>query len=162
MLNVCVCPCVCVFAQVEACVAQVKPLQEQMVVEEGELEGDTLDPQTGLFYRSSQQHRSPPPKPAAGPSDTPTSSKRAEPLMARVSVQRMSVSASAALVSSNPPHKPQLPKLQQAPSSHNRPNTHTQLSQPPPLQAHHPVGSSKTPGCSQVRPACTLACTCVC
>lgn len=141
--------------QVEACVAQVKPLQEQMVVEEGELEGDTLDPQTGLFYRSSQQHRSPPPKPAAGPSNTPTSSKRAEPLMARVSVQRVSASvsaaASAALLSSNPPHTPQLPKLQQAPSSHHRPNTHTQLSQPPPLQAHHPVGSSKTPGCSQVQ-----------
>ncbi|KAL0183311.1 hypothetical protein M9458_022686, partial [Cirrhinus mrigala] len=126
-----------------------------MVVEEGELEGDTLDPQTGLFYRSSQQHRSPPPKPAAGPSDTPTSSKRTEPLMARVSIQRVAASASvgpqpaAALVSSNPPHTPQLPKLQQAPSSHHRPNTHTQLSQPPPLQAHHPVGSSKTPSSSQ-------------
>ncbi|XP_050976931.1 BRCA2-interacting transcriptional repressor EMSY isoform X2 [Labeo rohita] len=136
---------------------QVKPLQEQMVVEEGELEGDTLDPQTGLFYRSSQQHRSPPPKPAAGPSDTPTSSKRAEPLTARVSIQRVAASASvgpqlaAALVSSNPPHTPQLPKLQQAPSSHHRPNTHTQLSQPPPLQAHHPVGSSKTPSSSQVQ-----------
>uniref|UniRef100_A0A8C1GEV1 BRCA2-interacting transcriptional repressor EMSY n=1 Tax=Cyprinus carpio TaxID=7962 RepID=A0A8C1GEV1_CYPCA len=115
--------CVCVCVQVEACVPQVKPLQEQMVVEEGESEGDTLDPQTGLFYRSSQ------PKPA-----------------------RVSVSASAALVSSTPPHTPQLPRLQQAPSSHNRPKTHTQLSQPPPLQAHHPVGSSKTPGCSQVRP----------
>ncbi|XP_059396118.1 BRCA2-interacting transcriptional repressor EMSY-like [Carassius carassius] len=116
---------------------QVKPLQEQM--EEGESEGDTLDPQTGLFYRSSQ------PKPAAEPSDTPTSSKRAEPLTARVSVQRVCVSASAsALVSSTPPHTPQLPRLQQAPSSHNRPKTHTQLSQPPPLQAHHPVGSSKT------------------
>uniref|UniRef100_A0A8C1Y2Z8 BRCA2-interacting transcriptional repressor EMSY n=1 Tax=Cyprinus carpio TaxID=7962 RepID=A0A8C1Y2Z8_CYPCA len=147
--GVCVCVCVCV--QVEVCVPQVKPLQEQVVVDEGELEGDTLDPQTGLFYRSSQQHRSPPPKPAAGPPDTPTSSKRAESLTARVSVQR--ASASAALVSSNPPHTPQLPKLQQAPSSHNRPNTHTQLSQPPPLQAHHPVGSSKTPGSSQVRPA---------
>ncbi len=167
-----VCVCVCVFVRgcvcltvgvcVFACVAQVKPpLQEQMLVEEGELEGDTLDPQTGLFYRSSQQHRSPPPKPAAGPSDMPTSSKRAEPLLARVSVQRLSASASAsvALVSSNPPHTPQLPKLQQAPSSHHRPNIHTQLSQPPPLQAHHPVGSSKTPGCSQVRPACSL---CVC
>uniref|UniRef100_A0A671K9X7 BRCA2-interacting transcriptional repressor EMSY n=1 Tax=Sinocyclocheilus anshuiensis TaxID=1608454 RepID=A0A671K9X7_9TELE len=126
----------------------VKPLQEQMVVEEGELEGDTLDPQTGLFYRSS------PSKPAAGPSDMPTSSKRAEPLTARVSVQRVSVSASAALVSSTPPHTPQLPRLQQAPSSHHRPNTHTQLSQPPPLQAHHPAGSSKTPSSSQVRPAC--------
>ncbi|RXN18908.1 BRCA2-interacting transcriptional repressor EMSY isoform X1 [Labeo rohita] len=141
----------------QACVPQVKPLQEQMVVEEGELEGDTLDPQTGLFYRSSQQHRSPPPKPAAGPSDTPTSSKRAEPLTARVSIQRVAASASvgpqlaAALVSSNPPHTPQLPKLQQAPSSHHRPNTHTQLSQPPPLQAHHPVGSSKTPSSSQVQ-----------
>uniref|UniRef100_A0A671K9Y2 BRCA2-interacting transcriptional repressor EMSY-like n=1 Tax=Sinocyclocheilus anshuiensis TaxID=1608454 RepID=A0A671K9Y2_9TELE len=121
----------------------VKPLQEQMVVEEGELEGDTLDPQTGLFYRSS------PSKPAAGPSDMPTSSKRAEPLTARVSVQRVSVSASAALVSSTPPHTPQLPRLQQAPSSHHRPNTHTQLSQPPPLQAHHPAGSSKTPSSSQ-------------
>uniref|UniRef100_A0A9J7Y761 EMSY transcriptional repressor, BRCA2 interacting n=1 Tax=Cyprinus carpio carpio TaxID=630221 RepID=A0A9J7Y761_CYPCA len=150
LLKVCVCVCVCV--QVEVCVPQVKPLQEQVVVDEGELEGDTLDPQTGLFYRSSQQHRSPPPKPAAGPPDTPTSSKRAESLTARVSVQRASASASAALVSSNPPHTPQLPKLQQAPSSHNRPNTHTQLSQPPPLQAHHPVGSSKTPGSSQVRP----------
>uniref|UniRef100_A0A8C1PKV2 BRCA2-interacting transcriptional repressor EMSY n=1 Tax=Cyprinus carpio TaxID=7962 RepID=A0A8C1PKV2_CYPCA len=148
LLKVCVCVCVCV--QVEVCVPQVKPLQEQVVVDEGELEGDTLDPQTGLFYRSSQQHRSPPPKPAAGPPDTPTSSKRAESLTARVSVQRASASASAALVSSNPPHTPQLPKLQQAPSSHNRPNTHTQLSQPPPLQAHHPVGSSKTPGSSQV------------
>ncbi|XP_016417319.1 BRCA2-interacting transcriptional repressor EMSY-like [Sinocyclocheilus rhinocerous] len=130
---------------VEACVPQVKPLQEQMVVEEGELEGDTLDPQTGLFYRSSQ------PKPAAGPSDTPTSSKRAEPLTPRVSVQRAAASASATLVSSNPPHKPQLPKLQQAPSSHHRPNTHTQLSQPPPLQAHHPVCSSKTPSSSQLQ-----------
>ncbi|XP_016320031.1 BRCA2-interacting transcriptional repressor EMSY-like isoform X3 [Sinocyclocheilus anshuiensis] len=124
---------------------QVKPLQEQMVVEEGELEGDTLDPQTGLFYRSS------PSKPAAGPSDMPTSSKRAEPLTARVSVQRVSVSASAALVSSTPPHTPQLPRLQQAPSSHHRPNTHTQLSQPPPLQAHHPAGSSKTPSSSQLQ-----------
>ncbi|XP_016344747.1 BRCA2-interacting transcriptional repressor EMSY-like isoform X2 [Sinocyclocheilus anshuiensis] len=131
--------------QVEACVPQVKPLQEQMVVEEGELEGDTLDPQTGLFYRSSQ------PKPAAGPSDTPTSSKRVEPLTPRVSVQRAAASASVALVSSNPPHKPQLPKLQQAPSSHHRPNTHTQLSQPPPLQAHHPVCSSKTPSSSQLQ-----------
>uniref|UniRef100_A0A8C1ZC12 BRCA2-interacting transcriptional repressor EMSY n=1 Tax=Cyprinus carpio TaxID=7962 RepID=A0A8C1ZC12_CYPCA len=120
------------YIRVEACVPQVKPLQEQMVVEEGESEGDTLDPQTGLFYRSSQ------PKPA-----------------------RVSVSASAALVSSTPPHTPQLPRLQQAPSSHNRPKTHTQLSQPPPLQAHHPVGSSKTPGCSQVRPARTR-CSCLC
>ncbi|XP_073730740.1 BRCA2-interacting transcriptional repressor EMSY isoform X1 [Misgurnus anguillicaudatus] len=161
--------------QVEASDPHNKELEEQIVVEEGQLEGDTLDPQTGLFYRSAQtvsqappqlqQHRTAPPtlsKPAPSPSDTPTSSKRVEPATPRQSVQRerpapsdsQSPSAgsqpSVQLVSSNPPHTPQLPRLQQAPTSHNRPKTHTQLSQPPPLQAHHPVGSSKTPGCSQV------------
>lgn len=110
-----------------------KPLQEQMLVDEGEFEGDTLDPQTGLFYRSSQQPLS---KPVIGPSET----KRAEPVSARAVVQRAPSAGPAPL--SIPPHTPQLPRLQQAPTSHNRPNTHTQLSQPPPLQAHHPVGKS--------------------
>ncbi len=121
---VCVCLCVgvcvfvgCVFNRgcVFACVAQVKPpLQEQMLVEEGELEGDTLDPQTGLFYRSSQQHRSPP-KPAAGPSDMPTSSKRAEPLLARVSVQRLSASASASVRSPRTLHTRSCPNCSRRP-----------------------------------------------
>ncbi|XP_051540660.1 BRCA2-interacting transcriptional repressor EMSY-like [Myxocyprinus asiaticus] len=147
--------------------------QEQVVLEEGGSEGDTLDPQTGLFYRSSlqpvsqappplQQHRPAPPtlsKPVAGPAETPTSSKRAEPTTPRPSVQREKPAPSASLLpsagpppsASNPPHTPQLPKLQQAPTSHNRPNTHMQLSQPPPLQAHHPVGSGKTPSSIQVQ-----------
>ncbi|KAK7121123.1 hypothetical protein R3I94_020933 [Phoxinus phoxinus] len=112
-----------------------KPLQEQMLVDEGEFEGDTLDPQTGLFYRSSQQPLS---KPVIGPSET----KRAEPVPVRAVVQR-AASAGPPPVSIAP-HTPQLPRLQQAPTSHNRPNTHTQLSQPPPLQAHHPVGSGKS------------------
>ncbi|XP_051541996.1 BRCA2-interacting transcriptional repressor EMSY-like isoform X2 [Myxocyprinus asiaticus] len=162
--------------QVEVCSAQ-KDVAEQVVMEEGGSEGDTLDPQTGLFYRSSQQpvsqappplqqHRPAPPtlsKPAAVPAETPTSSKRAEPATPRPSVQRERPAPSASLspsagtppaqqpATSNPPHTPQLPKLQQAPTSHNRPNTHMQLSQPPPLQAHHPVGSSKTPSSSQVQ-----------
>ncbi|KAA0704430.1 BRCA2-interacting transcriptional repressor EMSY [Triplophysa tibetana] len=125
--------------------------EEQMVVEEGQLEGDTLDPQTGLFYRSAQpvtQHRTAPPtlsKPAA---DTPASAKRAEPVAGRASVPRERPAPSSSLTSSagsqpvassNAPQTPQLPRLQQAPTSLNRPNTHTQLSQPPPLQAHHPV-----------------------
>lgn len=38
---------------------------------------------------------------------------------------------------------PQLPKLQQAPTSHHRP-LHTPMSHPPPLQAHHPVSTEKT------------------
>lgn len=134
--------------------------EEQIVVEEGQLEGDTLDPQTGLFYRSAQpvsQHRTAPPTLSKPPADTPTSSKRAEPGTGRPSVQRerpaptpslMSSAGSQLAVSSNPPHTPQLPRLQQAPTSHNRPNTHTQLSQPPPLQAHHPV--PKTPSSAQV------------
>uniref|UniRef100_A0A3B1JEY8 BRCA2-interacting transcriptional repressor EMSY n=1 Tax=Astyanax mexicanus TaxID=7994 RepID=A0A3B1JEY8_ASTMX len=103
--------------------AQVLPLEEQTVVEEGELDGDTLDPQTGLFYRS---HRTPPhtlTKPTATP-----------PMPTKPALHTLPT---------KPPHTPQLPKLQQAPSSHNRPNIHTQLSQPPPLQAHHPVGSDK-------------------
>ncbi|XP_046899198.1 BRCA2-interacting transcriptional repressor EMSY [Hypomesus transpacificus] len=45
---------------------------------------------------------------------------------------------------SKPLVTPQLPRLQQAPTSHHRP-LHTQLSQPPPLQAHHPVASDKLP-----------------
>lgn len=38
---------------------------------------------------------------------------------------------------------PQLPKLQQAPTSHHRP-LHAPMSHPPPLQAHHPVSTEKT------------------
>ncbi|XP_077099960.1 BRCA2-interacting transcriptional repressor EMSY isoform X2 [Siphateles boraxobius] len=112
-----------------------KQLPEPMLVDEGEFEGDTLDPQTGLFYRSSQQPLS---KPVIGPSET----KRAEPVSARALVQR--VPSAGPPPASLTPHTPQLPRLQQAPTSHNRPNTHTQLSQPPPLQAHHPVGSGKS------------------
>uniref|UniRef100_A0A8C9XVS0 BRCA2-interacting transcriptional repressor EMSY n=1 Tax=Sander lucioperca TaxID=283035 RepID=A0A8C9XVS0_SANLU len=43
---------------------------------------------------------------------------------------------------------PQLPKLQQAPTSHHRP-LHTPMSHPPPLQAHHPVSSEKTASSQQ-------------
>uniref|UniRef100_A0AAR2KIA9 BRCA2-interacting transcriptional repressor EMSY n=1 Tax=Pygocentrus nattereri TaxID=42514 RepID=A0AAR2KIA9_PYGNA len=119
---------------------QARPLEEQTVVEEGELEGDTLDPQTGLFYRSAQpEQASPrPPAPAAAakpsvspsPSSSVTSGAAAQPTLPALPTKTL--------------HTPQLPKLQQAPSSHNRPNTHTQLSQPPPLQAHHPVSLDKT------------------
>lgn len=56
------------------------------------------------------------------------------------------------------PHTPQLPKLQQAPTSHNRP-FHTQLSQPPPLQAHHPVGSDKPPLSQVQQPIITQGAT---
>ncbi|KAG9263658.1 BRCA2-interacting transcriptional repressor EMSY [Astyanax mexicanus] len=170
-------------AQAVASPAQGRPLEEQTVVEEGELEGDTLDPQTGLFYRSAQppppplqQHRTPPhtltkptatppmpTKAAPGPAEAVPAPKRPEQTTPRpcpppaASVkpsisQSPSSSASSASAAAQPalhtlptkpPHTPQLPKLQQAPSSHNRPNIHTQLSQPPPLQAHHPVGSDK-------------------
>ncbi|XP_036451193.1 BRCA2-interacting transcriptional repressor EMSY isoform X3 [Colossoma macropomum] len=169
-------------AQAVASPVQARPLEEQAVVEEGELEGDTLDPQTGLFYRSAQppppplqQHRtqphalSKPPaalptpsKAAPGPAEAAPASKRPEQASPRppapAAAAKPSVSPSPSSSASSgaaaqptlhtlptkPPHTPQLPKLQQAPSSHNRPNTHTQLSQPPPLQAHHPVSLDKT------------------
>uniref|UniRef100_A0AAY4DM06 BRCA2-interacting transcriptional repressor EMSY n=1 Tax=Denticeps clupeoides TaxID=299321 RepID=A0AAY4DM06_9TELE len=114
---------------------------EEQVVEEGELEGDTLDPQTGLFYRSRPT-----------PHSTHASVKEKPPLASggQPVVQVLSVKA---------PHTPQLPKLQQAPTSHNRPNIHTQLSQPPPLQAHHPVVSDKTSSGQVQQPIITQGAT---
>lgn len=163
-----------------------KPLEEQAVVEEGELEGDTLDPQTGLFYRSVnpsapapapappppplQQHRIPTHtinKPLVLSISTPTKSTLCQTEASKISpsarppapaattrADKPSASPAPSLSAPSgsgaqhtPPtkavHTPQLPRLQQAPSSHNRPKTHTQLSQPPPLQAHHPVASDK-------------------
>uniref|UniRef100_A0AAR2IHZ9 BRCA2-interacting transcriptional repressor EMSY n=1 Tax=Pygocentrus nattereri TaxID=42514 RepID=A0AAR2IHZ9_PYGNA len=146
-------------AQVVASPMQARPLEEQTVVEEGELEGDTLDPQTGLFYRSAQppppplqQHRTPP-HTLSKPPATPPHALSKPPATPPHALSKPPAAPPHAL--SKPPptlpalptktlHTPQLPKLQQAPSSHNRPNTHTQLSQPPPLQAHHPVSLDKT------------------
>ncbi|KAM6970111.1 LOW QUALITY PROTEIN: BRCA2-interacting transcriptional repressor EMSY [Aplochiton taeniatus] len=59
------------------------------------------------------------------------------------------VKAAPASVSGKPLLTPQLPKLQQAPRSHHRP-LHSHLSQPPPLQAHHPVSSDKASTSSQL------------
>uniref|UniRef100_A0A4W5R9L6 BRCA2-interacting transcriptional repressor EMSY n=1 Tax=Hucho hucho TaxID=62062 RepID=A0A4W5R9L6_9TELE len=164
---------------------------EEMVMEEGELEGDTLDPQTGLFYRSIQLAAAQPPAPQHHTLPHPQSQLHSEPQPEQVrhmphstqppqlhSKPQMtqpsstlvkkppqlqeqyqpkpqapgqslkerpsSASGSPQLVGLGTPTKPpsltpQLPKLQQAPTSHHRP-IHTQLSQPPPLQAHHPVG----------------------
>lgn len=159
--------------------------QEEAVLEESEQEGDTLDPQTGLFYRSSQamapppaqQPKAPPAQPEQGrhvphstqllqskPAGAQPTSKEAVPqeskpaapppapqqllLKERPASGGQGTQAVVQVVTLKPPHTPQLPKLQQAPSTHNRP-IHTQLSQPPPLQAHHPVGSDK-PSPSQV------------
>uniref|UniRef100_A0A8C7Q0Z4 BRCA2-interacting transcriptional repressor EMSY n=1 Tax=Oncorhynchus mykiss TaxID=8022 RepID=A0A8C7Q0Z4_ONCMY len=168
---------------------------EETGMEEGELEGDTLDPQTGLFYRSiqpaphthphhqSQSHlapqleqgrhiphstQTPPPqlhsKPQNSLPSTATVAKKPPQLQEQyqpkpqapgqsLKERPSSASGSPQLASLGTPTKPpsltpQLPKLQQAPTSHHRP-IHTQLSQPPPLQAHHPVGADKTPATSQ-------------
>ncbi|XP_024249350.1 BRCA2-interacting transcriptional repressor EMSY isoform X3 [Oncorhynchus tshawytscha] len=177
---------------------------EEMVMEEGELEGDTLDPQTGLFYRSiqlaaapapqhhtlpqpqSQSHSEPqseqgrhmPHSTQPMPHHTQPPQLHSKPQMSQPSSTLVkkppqlqeqyqpkpqapgqslkerpsSASGSPQLVGLGTPTKPpsltpQLPKLQQAPTSHHRP-IHTQLSQPPPLQAHHPVGADKTPSTS--------------
>uniref|UniRef100_A0A673WVT5 BRCA2-interacting transcriptional repressor EMSY n=1 Tax=Salmo trutta TaxID=8032 RepID=A0A673WVT5_SALTR len=153
---------------------------EETGMEEGELEGDTLDPQTGLFYRSIQPAAAQPPAPQphthphhqsqshlAPQLDLPSTATVAKkppqlqeqyqpkPQAPGQSLKERPSSAlgSPQLASLGTPTKPpsltpQLPKLQQAPTSHHRP-IHTQLSQPPPLQAHHPVGADKTPATSQ-------------
>ncbi|XP_066555617.1 BRCA2-interacting transcriptional repressor EMSY isoform X3 [Amia ocellicauda] len=207
---------------------------EEQVVEEGELEGDTLDPQTGLFYRSSQPAaqppqqqqppKPPPPQPDPGrllPHSTqpllskmaggtqaasqPSSSKQKAPvvfqqqeqqqqpqqqtqpqpqlqqqqqpqpqpqkpvapqpqLQQHVVLKERPVSGSGPqqtvvqVIAVKPPHTPQLPKLQQAPTTQNRP-IHTQLSQPPPLQAHHPVASEKLPPSQVQQPIITQGAT---
>ncbi|XP_041088560.1 BRCA2-interacting transcriptional repressor EMSY isoform X2 [Polyodon spathula] len=149
--------------------------------EEGEVEGDTLDPQTGLFYRSAQQLKQasqqqdppkllPPGNPATALNQGAAQQKQPalyqqqqlKPVLQHhLVVKERQVSGAGAqaqaqaqqtvvqVIAVKPPHTPQLPKLQQAPSSQNRP-IHTVLSQPPPLQAHHPVSSDK-PTMSQVQ-----------
>uniref|UniRef100_A0AAY4DL01 BRCA2-interacting transcriptional repressor EMSY n=1 Tax=Denticeps clupeoides TaxID=299321 RepID=A0AAY4DL01_9TELE len=175
---------------------------EEQVVEEGELEGDTLDPQTGLFYRSSQPSSQPPsqqgssqaaqpepsrptphstqpqqikPPPSSSPSTSSPSSVKRAPVPHEHPPPKASTQPSASVKEKPPlasggqpvvqvlsvkaPHTPQLPKLQQAPTSHNRPNIHTQLSQPPPLQAHHPVVSDKTSSGQVSQPIITQGAT---
>ncbi|XP_075343561.1 BRCA2-interacting transcriptional repressor EMSY isoform X2 [Odontesthes bonariensis] len=174
----------------------------EAVLEVGELEGDTLDPQTGLFYRSSQpawdpikasahsaaaqpppssqaeaeqkRHGSAPTQPPPPPqlqskpqiSPSSSSSSSAAPLMKKIPKLREQTQPKPQALTQSPkdralaappqaaakmawpgaPSKPlvtpQLPKLQHAPTSHHRP-LHAPMSQPPPLQAHHPVGTEK-------------------
>uniref|UniRef100_A0A6Q2Z8A0 BRCA2-interacting transcriptional repressor EMSY n=1 Tax=Esox lucius TaxID=8010 RepID=A0A6Q2Z8A0_ESOLU len=160
---------------------------EETVMEDGELEGDTLDPQTGLFYRSIQPAAVQPPSEAqleqsrhtphstqpphlhsklqsSQPASSATLPKKPPQLreqpQAKPPTPGQSPKEKPSSASASPPQAglglptkppfltPQLPKLQQAPTSHHRP-IHTQLSQPPPLQAHHPVGVDKTPPTSQ-------------
>lgn len=175
------------------------------------MEGDTLDPQTGLFYRSGQSATDPTkPPPSQGPpqsappgqaeavQSSPPVQPRPPQLHSKPQLNQPSSSSSSPSLSVTPPLTkklpklreqsqpkpqtlpqvpkdrppsgstqsvtkvavpgalskpqltPQLPKLQQAPTSHHRP-LHAPMSQPPPLQAHHPVSTEKTAS-SQVRP----------
>lgn len=179
------------------------------------MEGDTLDPQTGLFYRSGQSATDPikhaptqgatqstppsqneavqssppvhPPPPQlqskpqiSQPPSSSTSLPATPPLAKKLPKLREQSQPKPQTVTQCPkdrPHPgptqtgpkvavigtpskpqltPQLPKLQQAPTSHHRP-LHTAMSQPPPLQAHHPVNTEKTAS-GQVRsPHASLA-----
>ncbi|XP_063752119.1 BRCA2-interacting transcriptional repressor EMSY isoform X3 [Eleginops maclovinus] len=172
-------------------------------LEVGELEGDTLDPQTGLFYRSSQPATDPlkqtlhpastqPPSGQTASSSISTSTQPPPQLQSKP--QFIQPSSSSTLPSTltltkklpklreqippkpltpspkdrpltvpalapgvkvttpgmltKPLLTPQLPKLQQAPTSLHRP-LHTPMSHPPPLQAHHPVSTEKTSSSQQ-------------
>ncbi|XP_077402033.1 BRCA2-interacting transcriptional repressor EMSY isoform X2 [Vanacampus margaritifer] len=144
--------------------------KSESLLEVSELEGDTLDPQTGLFYRCGSQTDAP--KQAAAPqpgaSSQPEDAAAPPPppqLQSKPQLSQPPPSSSSSSSSSSSPAKklpklreqspakpqgvstspvtPQLPKLQQAPTSHHRP-LHAPMSHPPPLQAHHPVGADKT------------------
>ena len=198
--------------------------ESKAVLEVGDLEGDTLDPQTGLFYRSSQPAADPvkPTSSSAGAQPPPLSQAEAEqsrhtststsaqapppppPPQLQSKPQMSQPSSSSTAFPSTPPLTkklpklreqtlpkpqtltqipkdrplpapaqlvvkvttpstptkllvtPQLPKLQQAPTSHHRP-LHTPMSHPPPLQAHHPVSTEKTVS-SQVSGRTTKPC----
>ncbi|XP_037125069.1 BRCA2-interacting transcriptional repressor EMSY isoform X1 [Syngnathus acus] len=145
--------------------------KSESLLEVSELEGDTLDPQTGLFYRSGNQTDAPKPAPHATPQPPAAGSQpegTAQPpppqLQSKPQLSQPPSSSSSSSSSTTSPAKklpklreqspakcqgaatspvtPQLPKLQQAPTSHHRP-LHAPLSQPPPLQAHHPVSTDK-------------------
>ncbi|XP_045895813.1 BRCA2-interacting transcriptional repressor EMSY isoform X2 [Micropterus dolomieu] len=178
----------------------------ETVLEAGEMEGDTLDPQTGLFYRCSQPATDPVKQTSAGSQPPPLSQAEAEhsrhsspatqptppppQLQSKPHISQPSSSSTtfpstppltkklpklreqflpkpqaltqspkdrplaapaqavakvtSPLTPTKPLLTPQLPKLQQAPTSHHRP-LHTPMSHPPPLQAHHPVSTEKTP-----------------
>lgn len=184
--------------------SQGKP---ETVLEVGELEGDTLDPQTGLFYRSTQpasdpvkqttpsvsaqppplsqaeaeqtwhsttSTQPPPPPPQLQskpqinqPSSSSTSFPTTSPLTKKLPKLREQSQPKPQTLIQSPKDRPltapalpgakvtttgtptkslvtpQLPKLQQAPTSHHRP-LHTAMSHPPPLQAHHPISTEKT------------------
>ncbi|CAL8364536.1 unnamed protein product [Lota lota] len=225
-------------------VSHTKP---HSTLEAGELEGDTLDPQTGLFHRSSQPSAhpqpslsqalpasssapAPAPTPAPAPAPPPPPQLQSRPQISQPSSSSATPSSSSSsspvvslsaathclvkklvrqpppkptatltpapppppptltqspkdkLVSAagqpwptvapvtttattttttaaKPPLTPQLPRLQQAPTTaHHRP-IHAPLSQPPPLQAHHPVGTEKSSSSGQQQPIITQSAT---
>ncbi|KAI3373984.1 hypothetical protein L3Q82_022548 [Scortum barcoo] len=151
----------------------------ESVLEVGEMEGDTLDPQTAAAASTTAEQTSDQPtflllssssssSSTAFPS-TPSLTKklpklreqsqpkpqiltqtpkdtRPPPAPAQPGPKVTSLGAAA-----KPPLTPQfkqLPKLQQAPTSHHRP-LHTPMSHPPPLQAHHPISTEKTASSQQ-------------
>uniref|UniRef100_A0A8D0CVR4 BRCA2-interacting transcriptional repressor EMSY n=1 Tax=Sander lucioperca TaxID=283035 RepID=A0A8D0CVR4_SANLU len=105
----------------------------ETVLEVGELEGDTLDPPNRLVLPLQPTNY--------------RSHKANHPLRSR-SALRLHSAVTALATPTKPLLTPQLPKLQQAPTSHHRP-LHTPMSHPPPLQAHHPVSSEKTASSQQ-------------
>uniref|UniRef100_A0A671V9F4 BRCA2-interacting transcriptional repressor EMSY n=1 Tax=Sparus aurata TaxID=8175 RepID=A0A671V9F4_SPAAU len=174
-------------------VCQPSDSKPESVVEVSEMEGDTLDPQTGLFYRSSQSAADPakqtslsaasqpalsqtessasiqpPPPPPQLHSKPQLSQEQSQPKVQTLtpSPKDRPVTATAQtgtkVSSLGTPTKslltPQLPKLQQAPTSLHRP-LHTVMSHPPPLQAHHPVSTDKTASSQVSQPIITQSAT---
>ncbi|KAL0994587.1 hypothetical protein UPYG_G00124480 [Umbra pygmaea] len=94
---------------------------EEAVMEEGELDGDTLDPQTGLFYRSVQPPSAQPPAPQHHAHPQPQSQSQPEPPSEQAR---------------NPPHSTQPPHLHSKPQP-SQPAPSAALKKPPQLQEQY-------------------------
>uniref|UniRef100_A0A3Q3WV88 BRCA2-interacting transcriptional repressor EMSY n=1 Tax=Mola mola TaxID=94237 RepID=A0A3Q3WV88_MOLML len=143
----------------------------EAVLEVSDMDGDTLDPQTGLFYRSSQPATDPDKQtPVSGGAQT-ASLSQAEAEQSHQPLREQSQPPKPQALAQSPKDRPpsvaaqagslltpQLPKLQQAPTSHHRP-LHTAMSHPPPLQAHHPVSTEKMASSQVSQPIITQSAT---
>uniref|UniRef100_A0A669ED74 BRCA2-interacting transcriptional repressor EMSY n=1 Tax=Oreochromis niloticus TaxID=8128 RepID=A0A669ED74_ORENI len=147
----------------------------EAVLEAGELEGDTLDPQTGLFYRSTQPASEPTKQPAHSASAQPPPVSQAEaeqsrhpstststststqqtppPPQLQSKPQISQPSSSSTAFPSTPPLTKKIPKLRE--QSQPKPQTLTQSPKDRPVSAPTPAGAKATTPSTPTKPMLT-------
>uniref|UniRef100_A0A3P8QZR7 BRCA2-interacting transcriptional repressor EMSY n=1 Tax=Astatotilapia calliptera TaxID=8154 RepID=A0A3P8QZR7_ASTCA len=141
----------------------------EAVLEAGELEGDTLDPQTGLFYRSTQPASEPTKQPAHSASAQPPPLSQAEaeqsrhpstststqqtPPQLQSKPQISQPSSSSTTFPSTPLLTKKIPKLRE--QSQPKPQTLTQSPKDRPVSAPTPAGAKATTPSTPTKPMLT-------